>query len=235
MSGRRERRNAGLPGRFNDFIVDKLMNNSVTQSIVEPGAGEAAAAVTNPNTTSIGDIPEVNNMHNNNERGKADIILNSIDQTAGNAIGNCENNSSNSSVPGNAGTPNDVFPPPIHNNKTDDASVNVYNALIFACENKNKIGELTNELKTVSAELGTMQEHFNRAVIEQSRALLAIFGAIYGSQIDDIKHDYDQNEVENKMISNGLAWAADIKLQKKQPNYRDAVMRYLNEVGTSNG
>ena len=127
-----------------------------------------------------------------------------------------------------------MLPPPIHNNKTDDdASGNVYNALIFACENKNKIEELTNELKTVSAELGTMQEHFNRAVIEQSRALLAIFGALYGSQIDDIKHDYDQNEVENKMISNGLAWAADIKLQKKQPNYRDAVMRYLNEVGTS--
>ena len=119
MSGRRERRNAGLPGRFNDFIVDKLVNNSVTQSIVEPGASEAAAAVTNPNTTSIGDIPEVNNMHNNNERGKADIILNSIDQTAGNAIGNCENNSSNSSVPGSAGTPNGVLPP-IHNNNPDD-------------------------------------------------------------------------------------------------------------------
>ena len=41
--------------------------------------------------------------------------------------------------------------------------------------------------------------------------------------------------MENKIISNGLAWAADKKLQKKQPNYRDAVMRYLNEVGTSNG
>ena len=57
---------------------------------------------------------------------------------------------------------------------------------------------------------------------------------MYGSQIHVIKHDWDQNEVENK-ISNGLAWAADIKLQKKQPNYRDAVTRYLNEVGTSDG
>ena len=119
MSGRRERRNVGLPGRFNGFIVDKLMKNSVTQSIVEPGAGEAAAAVTNPNTTSIGDIPEVNNMQNNNERGKADIILNSIDQTAGNTIGDRENNNSNNSVPGSAGTPNIVLPP-THNNKPDD-------------------------------------------------------------------------------------------------------------------
>ena len=149
MSGRRERRNAGLPGRFNDFIVDKLVNNSVTQSIVEPGAGEAAATVTNPNTTSIGDIPEVNNMHNNNERGKADIILNSIDQTTGNTIGDCVNNNSNNSVPDNAGTPNIVFPPTL--NKPDDANGNVYNALIFACENKSKFEELTNELKTAQS------------------------------------------------------------------------------------
>ena len=121
------------------------------------------------------------------------------------------------------------------NNNKPHENENDYNALIFACENKGKIDELASELKTVCTSLDKMREDIEKSFTEQNRGLLAIYGALHGSQIDDIKHNYNLQEVENKMISNGLAWAADIKYQKNQPRYRDAVMRYHNQIVTSTG
>ena len=89
--------------------------------------------------------------------------------------------------------------------------------------NANEIMKLKDELEALRTGLELTRGDFDGSTLGIQTAVLAIYGALYGKQLDDIKHGYDLGDKSNKVIKNGIDYAADIKAQKSDPKYRNAV------------
>ena len=107
-------------------------------------------------------------------------------------------------------------------------------AIDMALRNESGIKKLGDELKTIFTILNNMRGDYERSIGTNQTGLLAVYGALYGKQLDDIKHGYNLELEENTVIKNGIAYAADIKAQMREPKYKNALMKHLNEVGTQN-
>ena len=104
----------------------------------------------------------------------------------------------------------------------------------MALRNENDIKKLGDELKTIFTILNNMRDDYENSIGKSQTGLLAVYGALYGKQLDDIKHGYNLELEENTVIKNGIAYAADIKAQMREPKYKNALMKHLNEVVTQN-
>ena len=101
----------------------------------------------------------------------------------------------------------------------------------MALHNANEITKINDELMALRTGLEFMRGEFDDSALDIQTAVMSIFGALYGKQLDDIKYGYDLEDKNNKVIKNGINYAANIKAQKNEPRYRNALTRYLNTQG----
>ena len=223
MARRKSRRNRKQNVRHSDYVsTDKVI-----------GAGEVQAASgiqrevpAHPSLDTVNHQVEGNISENNGglitNTGMESMITNP----------NSMKNNVNNVIPANDGDisaerPTSVVELAKTKEMTENNSIDK-NAIEMALHNASEIAKLKDEIMALRTGLEMTRGDFDKSSLGCQAAVLAIFGALYGKQLDDIKHGYDLEDINNKIIKNGIDYAIDIKAQKSDPKYRNAVKRYLN-------
>ena len=99
----------------------------------------------------------------------------------------------------------------------------------MALQNEDKIGELKGEISSLNTVSKTMREDMKEERTITSglqRAVLALYAALYGKQLDDIKHSYKLDEEGNEMIRSGIRYGEDArKANRNNMKYSDVLVK----------
>ena len=77
------------------------------------------------------------------------------------------------------------------------------NAIEMALHNANEITKINDELMALRTGLELMRGEFDGSALGIQTAVMSIFGALYGKQLDDIKYGYDLEDKNNKVVKMG--------------------------------
>ena len=204
MSRGKGKRNRKQNVLHSDYVdIDAVVSTSVA-----PGPGSDEREVPNQPSLDTVNHQVEDNISENNEglitnTGMASMITNS----------NSMENNVNSVIPANEGdisaerlgygTPLGVEKTVTHTPNTN-AENNTFEktAIEMALQNENAISKVYDEIKTLCTILGAMQDDFDRSIATNRAGLLAVYGSLYGKQLDDIKHGYNLELEENMVIKN---------------------------------
>ena len=232
MARSKAKRNRKQNVRHRDYVSTDAVVNAAAEPTT---SGSGRAVPTDPSLDIVNRQAEGNTSGNNEglatNTGMASMITNpnSMDNNVDSVITANEGDiSAEQPVPGtpwgNEETVTQIPGINAGNNTLGKTAIDI------ALQNEIEIKKVYDEIKTLCTILGAMHNDFERTIATNQAGLFAVYGTLYGKQIDDIKHGYNLELEENMVIKNGITYAADIKAQMREPNYKNALMRHLNEV-----